>query len=1190
MNPIPLVSIVIPAFNPRFFGIALQSALSQSYQNLEVIICDDCEDDGIKQIVESFTGLTRVPVNYLRNAEPLGFAKNLLCGVEAARGEFIKVLCDDDLLFDECITEQAQVLARHADVNLVFCQRLLTDENSVSLPMRLENCGFSPEDAVFVGEDLLAVFEKSPLNVLGNFSAALMRRTDVLALIPVLTQASGGFIALLDFAVFVCLLRRGNMVMLNKVLSAERLHDARLNKQPEMATTAARELAWLKDMLIARGGELPPASGWVRYAALAAAEDGNARTWKELGLTLILSNRQTAFQARVGTQSENYAEFYQDWLAARKLSDVERRLMPQKVAGWPGQPALVPIVIDTRGDRGALRVTLQSLQHQVYAPHKVVLFSNVLYEAKSDVLQLSIQQDWVQQLNDLLPTLDGCEWFYLLRAGDKLADSALAVLAERIAVVPDIHCIYSDEGGLIEGESSEPVFKPDFNLDLMRAYPYVGRTLAFNRQSIIELGGFDRSFGELAVQDALWRLVEAVGPQAIDHIAEIQVESMLTFAQWLSEPQVVARSALLVSAHLERLGVQHRICPDQLPLLNHVEYRHNDQPLVSVIIQAGADLPGLQRCIESLFEKTHYARYEILILDKGNADAAMKEWLLAMSQVGESMLRVITFQEAANEAAIHNFAASEARGEYLLLLNARSVIGDANWLKALLNHAQRPEVGIVGGRVLSPQGKVLGAGLVLGLCGAANSGFQGDATDARGYLQRLQVAQNWSAVSGDCLMVRKEVFEEVGRLDEQSLSLGLSDVDLCLKVGQAGYLVVWTPHASVVLQAPAPLEPAACELQLQEHETFYLRWLPKIASDPNYSPHLSLSHSNFRLESRTRTGWNPFCSRSVPSILALPVNSTASGHYRVIQPLIELEAAGQALGRCMYESPSIIDVERMSPDVILLQCRYGESSGSELAQIKRYSSARRIFELDDYVISAPKKNAHARNKAANIEEIVRNSIGLCDRVVVTTDALADALSSMHQDIRVVPNMLAPHLWSGLRSERGTSVKPRVGWGGGTSHTGDLELIADVVRELADEVEWVFFGMCPEALRPYLHEFHSSVGFMNYPAKLASLNLDLALAPLEHHIFNDCKSNLRLLEYGACGYPVICSDTKAYKGDLPCTRVQGNSTEQWIDAIRMHLNDPQASYRMGDALREAVLRDCMLQGNNLQHWFDGWFGD
>jgi hypothetical protein len=165
----------------------------------------------------------------------------------------------------------------------------------------------------------------------------------------------------------------------------------------------------------------------------------------------------------------------------------------------------------------------------------------------------------------------------------------------------------------------------------------------------------------------------------------------------------------------------------------------------------------------------------------------------------------------------------------------------------------------------------------------------------------------------------------------------------------------------------------------------------------------------------------------------------------------------------------------------------------------------------------------------------------------------------------------------------------VGWAGGVGHRGDLELIVDVVRDLADEVEWVFFGLCPQKLRPYVHEVHDGVPIEQYPAALAALNLDLALAPLEDNTFNACKSNLRLLEYGACGFPVVCSDIVCYRGDLPVTRVR-NRYRDWVDAIRMHLADMDATAKAGDALREAVHRDWMLAGDNLVGWRNAWLPD
>jgi len=517
---------------------------------------------------------------------------------------------------------------------------------------------------------------------------------------------------------------------------------------------------------------------------------------------------------------------------------------------------------------------------------------------------------------------------------------------------------------------------------------------------------------------------------------------------------------------------------------------------------------------------------------------------------------------------------------------------DGQWLNELLQHAQRPEVAVVGAKLVDAQGRVVEAGRVLGVSSGAGPAFAGEDMQARGYLQRLQVVQDWSAVGGDCLMVRKAVYDGVGGLAGQELGHGLAELDLCLRVGRQGYLVVGTPYA-VMLKAERVVAEAqpSHEQQLEQQQVFCERWLSKVIRDPAYNPSLGLASADFSLEPSLRGSWNPLCARALPSVLGLPLNDTAVGHYRVSEPFSQLEAAGRVVGRIAFESPSVVQLARMDPDVIILQLRHAEDSVRDIERIKRFSNARRIFEMDDYVLSAPKKNTHARNKPADIEQHLRRGIGLCDRLVVTTQALANALSDMHQDIRVVPNMLAPRLWASLPpSRRGTSGKPRVGWGGGTSHSGDLEIIAEVVRELAGEVEWVFFGMCPEGLKPYIHEYHPGVPLHLYPAKLASLNLDLALAPLEFHIFNDCKSNLRLLEYGACGYPTICTDTEAYRGYLPCTRVYTNSTEEWLQAIRSHLADPAASYRMGDDLREAVMRDFVLRDDNLRHWEWGWLAD
>ncbi|MDB5979611.1 MAG: glycosyl transferase family protein [Pseudomonas sp.] len=1196
MNPVPLVSIVIPAFNPRFFNRALAGALIQSYGNLEIIVCDDSRGDEIETIVKSYTGTATATLRYVRNPQHLGFVGNLLACLEQAKGEYIKFFCDDDQLFPTCVEKQAQVLTDHSEVNLVLAPRVFWDADDIQLPQRLENSPLLSVSGILKGEDLLAVFENYPVNLLGGLTSALFRRDDVLEFLPALTQPGHCFVATLDLALYICLMRRGNIAMLDSVLSVERLYPGRFIRQQPMIDALAMEREWLVQMLRARSGESAPAQGWVRYLPLTRLDE-SPRVWEELPLNRSLGVAQGTLKSRVGMESESFSELYAQWLMCRTLSEPQRKLLPDTLAGWSRQPKIVPVIIDHQGSSAGLQITLQSLAGQVYAPELVLVLSSTTTEAVLDerVFNVPLQEDWQQQVNEILAQLQGADWFYLLRAGDRLVESALLVLADRIVNSASTLCIYSDEGGLHEGESARPVFKPDFNLDLMRSYPYVGRSLAFQCERFLACGGFDSRYGELAPHDVLWRLVEGEGTQVVEHVAEILLESQFELSSWLDLADVIEQNPLVVEAHLQRLGIAHEIRSGSLPLLCRVDYQHRHRPLVSIIIACKDQLAVLQRCIESLLEKTAYSDYELLLVDNGNEGADTLAWLTAMAQLGSTKLRVLEYPQQGNVAAMRNFAAQQARGEYLLMLNPCAVITNADWLDELLNHAQRPEVGVVGAKLFNPNGQVVHAGLILGLQGPAGLPFYGESLHAGGYMHRLQAAHDLSAVGADCLMVRKQVFDEAGGLDEQSFAQTLSEVDLCLRVREAKYLVVWTPFAKLALGA-LPSEAQCVEQQAlrnKEQETFYKRWLPIVSRDPAYNQALhTLGGPGFSLEPGSTAGWSPFSNSSLPSILAMPLDASAVGHYRVTQPLIELEAAGRAVGRICYHLPTIIEIERQSPDVIVLQGYYTEGPVNRIVGLKTYSNARRIFELDDYVISTTAKNAHARNKPAAeaMERFVRRGIGLCDRVVVSTQPLADSLSSMHDDIRVVPNMLAPHMWSNLRSKRRTSKKPRIGWGGGTSHSGDLEIIADVVRELANEVEWVFFGMCPDALRPYLHEFHGAIGLDVYPAKLASLNLDLALAPLEFHIFNDCKSNLRLLEYGACGFPVICTDTAAYRGYLPCTRVKTNSTNEWLQAIRMHLADPDASYRMGDELREAVLRDFMLQGNNLQYWENGWLED
>lgn len=890
-------------------------------------------------------------------------------------------------------------------------------------------------------------------------------------------------------------------------------------------------------------------------------------------------------------------ETYRTWLKTRKLTDVHLAQITPRIQQWSSQPAVLVILIDALGDTGSVRRTLASLDEQYYGCAAVVVLSNVEpigIKAADNLLWQPLSHNWIAQLNVLLPQIE-VDWFMVLRSGDVLEPHTLLLLGEHIDTHPETLCCYTDEDGINGDLYSEPVFKPAMNLDLLRSYPYVGSMIIAQRRALLEMEGFSESCGELAGVDLIFRLIELHGLNCVTHIAEVAVHARTHLGLWLATEGMAAWSRQVVSAHLDRLGVRHRFMPGALPVINRVIYLNDTAPLVSIIVPTKDQLPMLRRCVESVLERTSYQNYEILIVDNDSQDADARTWLAGMEKLNTPKVRILRYPHPFNYSAINNYAVREARGDYVVLLNNDTGIVDAGWLDALLNHGRRPEVGAVGAKLHFLSGGIQHGGVVLGLRGVADHPFIGEAMQTPGYMHRLQVDQNYSAVTAACLMVRKQVYWEVGGMDEQALKVSFNDVDFCLKITTAGYLNVWTPYAVLMHEANVSQDRVdttardAKQVRFRgEQGVMYDRWLPLIARDPAYNSNLSLEGAGFALDHRTDLGWHPFAHRPLPLILCHPADPYGCGHYRIRQPFLAQQRAHLIQGAMSDRLPTVVEKERLAPDTIVYQRQIFPLQIESIRETGRYSKAFKVYELDDYIVDLPLKNRHRAHMPKDVLKQLRRGVSLCDRFVVSTPVMAEAFNDLHPDIRVVQNRLPVEWWSGIgeRQAEARGERPRVGWGGGASHTGDLELIIDVVKDLAKEVDWVFFGMCPDEIRPYIAEYHPGVPIERYPAALAALNLDLALAPLEDNLFNACKSNLRLLEYGICGFPVICSDLVCYAGDLPVTRVR-NRYRDWIDAIRMHMADRAACAQAGQALKKVIQRDWMLEGRALEQWRTAW---
>jgi len=202
-------------------------------------------------------------------------------------------------------------------------------------------------------------------------------------------------------------------------------------------------------------------------------------------------------------------------------------------------------------------------------------------------------------------------------------------------------------------------------------------------------------------------------------------------------------------------------------------------------------------------------------------------------------------------------------------------------------------------------------------------------------------------------------------------------------------------------------------------------------------------------------------------------------------------------------------------------------------------------------------------------------------VIVANVALAEEFSKMSDDILVVPNYLENWRWDSLNlPEKRNGKKLRIGLAGGQEHIADLEFIRPVVEALHKEVDWIFMGLCLDGFQPYIKENYAGVDFDRYPQLLANLNLDLAIAPLTHNEFNECKTNLRLLEYGMVGWPVVCTDILPYQ-NAPVTRV-ANNTNEWIRVIREKINEPEELLREGELLKQWVIDNYMLN-DHIDDW-------
>jgi GT2 family glycosyltransferase len=421
---------------------------------------------------------------------------------------------------------------------------------------------------------------------------------------------------------------------------------------------------------------------------------------------------------------------------------------------------------------------------------------------------------------------------------DALLEVVYALQTERADFV------YSDEDKLdTDGSRCDPFLKPGWSPDLLLTCMYTGHFSVYRRTIINEIGGFRVTVDGSQDYDLVLRFTERAEtvihvPKILYHWRKIPGSAAASIE---AKPYAYLAAQRALTDALERRRIDGKVeFVENGPGYYHVRRTLKSVPSISILIPTRDRRELLERCIDSIERQTDYHNYEIIIIDNESREAT------TLAYLDESRHRVVRVAGAFNYSRLNNVGAREAKGDYLLLLNNDTEVLTPNWLTAMLEQAQRPEVGAVGAKLLYPDGLIQHAGVILGLGGIASHAQRYvDGYTGTGYFNYANSIKNYSAVTGACLMIRRDVFEQEGGLNEQQLPINFNDVDLCLRLRQRGYLIVYTPLAMLRHHESATREPIVDEAG---HRYMLERWGEELLRDPYYNPQFDLTAADCTID------------------------------------------------------------------------------------------------------------------------------------------------------------------------------------------------------------------------------------------------------------------------------------------------------------------------------------------------------
>ncbi len=574
---------------------------------------------------------------------------------------------------------------------------------------------------------------------------------------------------------------------------------------------------------------------------------------------------------------EEQTRRYRAWLRAQERLDAEaRKSMAVALGVWPSPPVvsvLIPACVDPSGQ--ALARSVESVRQQAY-PHwelwlpatastrsALAAALGASSEPRVRIVEVESHASPGAILNSAAARASG-DFVVVLGSDDALHPMALYWIASEAKCHPTASLIYSDEDSVDDaGTRSNPYFKCDFNYELLLAQDMLSRLGAYRRSFLAGIGGFpcgssDR--GSAFGHDLALRAVEHAEPARIRHIPKVlyhrRIDTSSAEMRDAARRSSSADGQRAVQAHLSRMGVSGEVteAPDA-PGMYRVRFSiPSPAPEVEIVIPTRDQAGLLENCVRSVIERTGYRHYRICIVDNGSAEpqtlGLFRRWQ------ADPRIRILRDERPFNFSALNNAAVRTSASELVCLLNNDVEVLNGEWLDEMVSHAVRPGVGCVGARLWYPDDTLQHGGVILGLGGVAGHAHKHLPKGCAGYFGRAVLLQSVSAVTAACLLVRRQIYRDVGGLDE-TLAVAFNDVDFCLRVRLAGFRNIWTPYAELYHHESVSRgreDNAGKRSRFrQEVAGMQQRWGATLLRDPAYSPNLTMIAEDFSIA----PAWRP---------------------------------------------------------------------------------------------------------------------------------------------------------------------------------------------------------------------------------------------------------------------------------------------------------------------------------------------